>query len=156
MSIVVFRDPDKWDIYFMKLARTASTLSKDRSTQLGAVVVGPDREIRSTGYNSFPRGINDNDPSRFERPKKYMYTAHAEANAVFNAARVGVSLKGCTLYCKWPPCNNCAIAIIQAGISTIVVEQGTVDRAEWDDSMIAAREMLQEAGVDIFIIGEVK
>lgn len=143
---------DKWDKYFMNIANEASKLSKDRSTKLGAVIVGPDREIRSTGYNSFPRGIDDYDESRHERPKKYLYVAHAEANAIYNAARIGVSLKECTLYCKWPPCHNCAIAIIQSGICKIVVEQATVNRVEWDESMNAAQKMLAEAGVILFVL----
>lgn len=139
---------NKWDQYFMTLANAAATLSKDRSTQLGCVIVGPDREIRATGYNSFPRGINDDMPERQERPAKYLYMAHAEANAVFNAARVGVSLKGCAIYCRWPPCAACAIAIIQAGIVEVVCED--LDMPErWGESHKAAMEMLGEAGVKI-------
>lgn len=139
---------DKWDIYFLDLAKRTALQSKDRSTKLGAVVVGPDREVRATGYNGFPRGIDDEAPERHERPLKYRFTEHAERNAVFNAARVGVSLKGCVLYCAWPPCCDCARAIIQAGIVEVVVESMTVpDR--WAEDMTHARVMLSEAGVRI-------
>ena len=101
----------KWDRYFMGLAVQAATLSKDESTKLGCVIVGPDREIRATGYNSFPRGVNDDRPERQGRPLKYKWFEHAERNAIYNAARVGVSLKGCVLYCAWPPCTDCARGI---------------------------------------------
>src|SRR5258708_2603107 len=60
----------KWDDYFMNIARAVSMRSKDHSRKVGCVIVGPDNEIRATGYNSFPRGINDNAPERHERPEK--------------------------------------------------------------------------------------
>ena len=105
--------------YFIKLADVVAEKSKDRSTKVGVVVVGPDREIRSTGYNGFPRGINDDIDERHERPAKYDWTEHAERNAVYNAARMGQSLKDCTMYFNWEPCPcvDCARAIIQAGIT---------------------------------------
>lgn len=138
----------KWDVYFMAMAEHAATLSKDLSTQLGAVIVGPDNEVRSTGYNSFPRGILDNLPERQERPLKYKFFEHAERNAIYNAARVGIPLKGCRIYCAWLPCTDCARAIIQAGLIQIVVKSEDVpDR--WLEDMRAAREMLSEAGVGV-------
>lgn len=143
----------KWDNYFMNLADLAATLSKDESTKLGAVVVGPDNEIRSTGFNSFPRGIIDNLPERQERPLKYKFMEHAERNAIYNAARVGIPLKGCRLYCAWPPCSDCARAIIQAGIVEVVVRGGTTpDR--WEGDFIAAKQMLDEAGVKLYKLVE--
>lgn len=138
----------KWDEYFMRLAEHSASLSKDTSTKLGAVIVGPDREVRSTGYNSLPRGINDYCPERYERPEKYRWFEHAERNAVYNAARIGVSTKGCTLYCAWPPCTDCARAIIQSGIIEVVVLTLEVpDR--WRDDVTASLQMLLEARVRI-------
>lgn len=138
---------DKWDDYFLRICSSASRLSKDQSTQLGAVIVGPDKEIRSTGYNSFPRGIEDHFDYRQQRPQKYFYFEHAERNAIYNAGRVGVPLKGSTLYCKWPPCADCARACIQVGIVEIVYEEMPTNRPGWMESFAAAQEMLNEAGI---------
>ena len=138
----------KWDSYFMELAKHVSSLSKDESTKIGAAIVGPDKEIRSTGYNSFPRGVNDDEPNRQTRPMKYKWIEHAERNAIFNAARIGVSLKGCTLYCsKWVPCTDCARAIIQSGITEVVVESigDIVDR--WKEDFEVSFQMFIESGV---------
>lgn len=112
-----------WDQYFMKEAYNVAMKSKDKSTQVGCIVVGPDNEIRASGYNSFPRGWTDDDPRNVERPFKYSVTEHSERNAIYNAARIGVSLKGCTLYVPWFPCCDCARGIIQAGITEVVLHK---------------------------------
>lgn len=77
---------ETWDDYFIGLARKVSERSKDRSTKVGAVIVGPDKEIRSTGYNGFARGVDDEPEERQERGVKLLITPHAEVNAVCNAA----------------------------------------------------------------------
>lgn len=145
----------KWDQRFLRMALQQADWSKDPSTQVGCVIVGPDGEIRSTGYNGLPRGCNDDDPNRLIRPQKYLYWEHAERNAIFNAARVGIPLKGCTLYvtskpAKFGACANCARAIIQSGITRVVQEPwkeagGAV--ARWSDDTKAGMEMLTEAGI---------
>ena len=86
-----------WDDYFAGLLSQVAVKSKDPTTKIGALIVGPDREIRSTGYNSFPRGLDDNVRERMERPEKYYWIEHAERNAIYNAARCGTTLKGCTV-----------------------------------------------------------
>jgi dCMP deaminase len=85
------------------------------------VIVGPAHEIRSTGYNSFPRGIQDDVAARLERPAKYLWIEHAERNAICNAARAGTATEGCTLYVEIMPCMDCARAVVQAGINQVVV-----------------------------------
>ncbi len=67
-----------WDKYFMSLVYLVALKSKDKRTKIGAVIIGPDNEIRSTGYNSFPRGIDDNVPERQIPDEKYFWFAHAE------------------------------------------------------------------------------
>ena len=114
----------KWDIRFLKLATHISEWSKDPSTKVGCVVVGPDREIRSTGFNGFPRGIQDSDDRLTNRDLKYPLICHAEENAIMHAARIGLALKGCTAYVTWPPCTRCARSLIQAGVSEIVIPSG--------------------------------
>ena len=82
----------KWDQRFLELAKQISTWSKDPSTQVGCVVVGPDREIRSTGFNGLPRGIEDTSERLNNREIKYPMICHAEENAIMHAARTGISL----------------------------------------------------------------
>ena len=136
----------KWDAYYLNLCTVVAQLSKDQSTQLGCVIAGPAHEIRSTGYNSFPRGINDDVPDRQYRPVKYLFMEHAERNAIYNAARVGIPLEGCTLYCQWLPCADCARAIIQAGIVAVVVANMKIEE-RWEASIGAGLQMLRESNV---------
>ena len=89
---------DKWDKRFLHLAKHISEWSKDPSTKVGCIVVGEDREIRSTGFNGFPRGIEDKQERLEDREQKYPMICHAEENAIMHAARIGISLKGTTAY----------------------------------------------------------
>src|ERR1700733_15498817 len=89
---------ERWHRHFLSIAEACALMSKDPSTKVGAVIVGPDREIRSTGFNGLPRGIDDTDERLSDRDTKLKLVVHAEMNAVLNAARFGVSLKGCALY----------------------------------------------------------
>lgn len=141
---------ETWHEYFLSLCKFISRRSKDQNTQVGCVIVGPDNEIRSTGYNCFPRGVNDNLPDRQERPGKYFFFEHAERNAIYNAARVGISLKGCTLYVTWIPCAECARGIIQAGISSVIIETKEIPE-RWKPSCKAALIMLKEANIPVMI-----
>ncbi|WP_245651027.1 deoxycytidylate deaminase [Paramagnetospirillum marisnigri] len=135
-----------WPDYFMGFARHAAAKSKDPSTQVGAVAVGPDGEIRATGYNGLPRGVEDR-PERMERPAKYLWTSHAEENLVAHAARVGVSLKGCRVYVTHYPCSRCARSLIQAGVTAVTVAGGTTSMPA--EEFETAATMFSEAGVDV-------
>ena len=106
---------DKWDKRFLELAKHISDWSKDPSTKVGCIVVGEDREIRSTGFNGFPRGIEDKIERLEDREQKYPMICHAEENAIMHAARIGISLKGTMAYVTWPPCSRCTRSLIQAG-----------------------------------------
>lgn len=140
-----------WDEYFMSLVYLVAMKSKDQSSNLGAVVVGPDNEIRSTGYNSFPRGMNDNNQERQERPYKYYFFEHAERNAIYNAVRFGTPLKNCILYTQGIPCCDCARGIIQAGIKEVVYhelwEKDTADI--WKKHAEMSLEMFNECRVNV-------
>lgn len=144
-----------WDIYFFDLLAVIKTKSKDKSTKVGALVVGEDHEIRSTGFNSFPRGLDDNIPERHKRPEKYYWIEHAERNAIYNAARVGTPLKNCSIYIIAFPCTDCCRGIIQSGIREIVIDvRGGVDEmmknwARWKASMARSYFMSAECGVNI-------
>jgi len=137
----------KWDMRFIELARHISGWSKDPSTKVGCVVVGEDREIRSTGFNGFPRGIDD-DPERLaDREKKYPLICHAEENAIMHAARIGVSLKDSTAYVTWPPCSRCARSLIQAGIREVVYSSNEEIPERWLEDFEISTSMLAEANV---------
>ena len=139
----------KWDIRFLKLATHISEWSKDPSTKVGCVVVGPDREIRSTGFNGFPRGIQDSDDRLTNRDLKYPLICHAEENAIMHAARIGLALKGCTAYVTWPPCTRCARSLIQAGVSEIVIPSGLEIPDRWRDDFEMSMGLPREAEVTI-------
>ena len=142
----------RWVEYFRKLAHTVKLKSKDKNTQIGAIIVGNDKEIISTGYNSFPRGINDEIPSRQERPEKYFWFEHAERNAIYNAARIGVSTDGTTMYLNCGiPCADCTRGIINAGIVRIFCERGEhgAKGIKWEESAERSWDMLEEAGVEV-------
>ena len=141
-----------WVEYFRNLTHQIKLKSKDENTQIGAVIVGNDKEIVSTGYNSFPRGIEDNLKERQERPEKYYWFEHAERNAIYNAARIGVSTKGCTMYLSCGiPCADCARGIINAGIIRIFCERSgaATNLPKWKESGERSWKMFEEAGVKI-------
>jgi dCMP deaminase len=138
-----------WDARFLLLARHIAQWSKDPSTKVGCVVVGPDREIRSTGFNGFPRGIQDSVERLHDRERKYPLVCHAEENAIMHAARIGVALKGCVAYVTWPPCTRCARSLVQAGISEIAYPAGLEIPERWQEDFGISNQMLTEAGLRV-------
>ncbi len=126
-----------WDEFFMGLALTVSKRSIDPRTQVGAVVVDPDRIIVGLGYNGFPRGCDDATLPR-TAPEKYDYIAHAEANALANCS---FRPKGCTLYVTLEPCNTCAMLIVNNQIAEVVY---LMERQH-----VAARRIFSEARVRV-------
>lgn len=221
-----------WDEFFIKMAMHVATKSKDPSTKVGCIIVGPDNEVRSTGYNGFPRGVRETtdvrqhkpveiekmfaggyqvacscgdiiqlggarqgnwdtipedpmhvdqnilrsqiethehfsvpdvqiDPERWARPMKYDLVEHAERNAVYNVARVGIPIAGCRAYLNWEPypCKECAKAFIQAGIIEVIgpdIEfpnhKKKDGKDQWDSGeqwkFTVSQMMMDEAGVE--------
>ena len=140
-----------WINYFRGISHQIKLKSKDERTQIGALIVGKDNEIVSSAYNSFPRGIIDTVKERQERPEKYYWFEHAERNAIYNAARIGVSTKGCTMYLTCGiPCSDCYRGIINAGIATIYCEREGGAKGElWDEHSKRSIQMFKEAGVEV-------
>ena len=140
-----------WNEYLMGFAQHASLKSKD-STKVGAILVGQNNVVLLAAYNGPPMGVADS-PERFERPAKYLYASHAEANLVAFAARQGIRTNGCNVYVTHMPCASCARTLIQAGIHNIVFGNGTTSMPaiEFD----AAREMFAEADVYCHSINDV-
>ncbi len=140
-----------WDEYFMGVAELSGRRSKDPNTQVGACIVSADNKILSMGYNGFPRGCSDDEfPWAREvasdeddsSSTKYPYVVHSELNAILNYR--GGSLEGSKLYVTLFPCNECAKAIIQAGIKTVVYMQ---DKYADTPATRASKRMLNAAGV---------
>lgn len=140
------QDYISWDEYFMGVAHLASLRSKDPNTQVGACIVSEDNKILSMGYNGFPCGCSDEDfpwaREGAELETKYPYVTHGELNAILNYR--GGSLEGTKLYVSLFPCNECAKAIIQAGIRKVVYD---CDKYEGTPSNVAAKRMFDAAGV---------
>ena len=143
------QDYISWDEYFMGVAMLSAMRSKDPNTQVGACIVSQDNKILSMGYNGFPVGCSDDEfpwgkeGDAFDQ--KYFYAAHSELNAILNYR--GGSLEGAKLYVTLFPCNECAKAIIQAGIRTVVY---ACDKYADTASTRASKRMMQAAGVQFY------
>ena len=137
-----------WDEYFMSVVKLAGMRSKDPNSQVGACIVSPDNKILSIGYNGFPRGCSDDEYpwAREGEPldTKYVYVTHSELNAILNFR--GGSLEGSTLYVSMFPCNECAKAIIQSGIKTVIYG---IDKYPDSYGVIASKRMLASAGIQV-------
>ncbi|MBR2349557.1 MAG: cytidine/deoxycytidylate deaminase family protein [Clostridia bacterium] len=143
---------DKWDVRFMEMTRLVSSWSSCYKTnrQVGAVIVR-DKRILTTGYNGAPAGVKScKDRCECMREKlniqsgtrqEMCYAVHAEQNAVIQAAKLGISLQGATLYCTHQPCSMCTRIIINSGIERVVYEQGYPDEF--------SLELFKEAGIKI-------
>ena len=145
-----------WDGYFMDMATFVSTKSKDRSMRCGTVIIGEGNCVLSTGYNGFPRGVDDYNEEYHKRPEKYAWTEHGERNAIYNAARNGVRLLGSKAYITGYPCVECARAIVQAGIVEIIVPTKETDPFflmgrwdDWEESFAKARKILKAGNVRV-------
>ena len=140
------KDYINWDEYFMGIAMLAAKRSKDPNTQVGACIVSPDNIIISTGYNGMPKGCSDDefpwDREGQQDMTKYPYVVHAELNAILNAT--GRDLRGRRIYVALFPCNECAKAIIQSGISEVLYLSD-----KYKDTMLnmVSKRMLDAAGV---------
>lgn len=148
---------ERWDRHFLGMALYHARMSKDPSTRVGSIIVGPDREILSAGFNGFPRGIADTHERLHDRATKLQLVVHAEMNALLAAARTGMRLKGCILYLAatdqsgmvWggPPCTRCTVEIIQVGISEIVSYPIKSAPSKWHGDLTVAKGLLEEVGI---------
>ena len=147
MSSIKRIDYINWDQYFMGIALLSAERSKDPHTQVGACIVGEDNRILSVGYNGMPQGCEDDDMpwgrDGSALDSKYMFVCHAELNAILNY-RGNESVRGAKVYVTLFPCNECAKALIQAGIKELIYAD---DKYEHTMSVIASKRMLKSAGV---------
>jgi len=141
------KDYISWDEYFMGVAHLSGMRSKDPSTQVGCCIVSDKNKILSMGYNGLPIGCSDEDfpwaREGADLETKYPFVTHSELNAILNYR--GGSLEGTKLYVSLFPCNECAKAIIQAGIKTVVYDS---DKYAGTPMNIASKRMFDAAGVE--------
>jgi dCMP deaminase len=145
----------KWDHRFLDMAKNISDWSKDPSTKVGSIAVDPiKKNIISTGYNGFPRGILDAVERYEHKPTKYKLVVHSEMNLIYNATFNGVSLNGSTLYVYGlPVCSECAKGIIQVGVKRVVMWTGDKKVPDnWQDSWVDTENMFKEAGVQYALL----
>ncbi len=138
----------KWDKRFFNLAHEVATWSKDPNCQVGAILISEDKTRISYGFNGLPRGINDSVDRLNDNKIKNLLSVHAELNAIINAQ---CSVKGWTIYTNKFPCLNCALSLIQAGISFLICPDINPN-SKWAENQNLALDILKEKGVYITII----
>ena len=145
----------KWHNRFMDMAKLIADWSKDPSSKIGAVAVNDERRILATGYNGFPKGIEDTPERLNDRPTKHSLVVHAEMNALMNALYSGVSLKGATMYVYGLPiCPDCAKCVIQAGVKHVVIPTDKTDKGAWQSVWEEkSLPMFKESGVQVTVLG---
>lgn len=138
-----------WDSYFMHIAHGVAARSKDPKKQVGALIVGPDRNILSAGYNGFLPEFPDTEEMWCDKESKGKAVIHAEANAVYNAARHGVPIKNSTVYVTIAPCGECFKVLVASGVRKIVC--GNVDkiRPDQQDAIDLLRELKKNCDTDV-------
>lgn len=143
-------DTGRLQDWALGLAKHVSTLSKDPSTQVGAVIFDPKRRLVSAGYNGFARGVNDNTSRLTDRQVKYQLTLHAEKNAIMFAT---APLEGCTMVVTHPCCAQCAALVIQSGIAHVIWPTPDIDfMRRWADDLKLTLQQFEEAGVEVIEI----
>ncbi len=143
-----------WDEFWMRHVYLASSKSKDRSTEIGAILI-KNGILISEGYNGICRKVNDEIKERSERPEKYHWYEHAERNSIYNAARHGIQTLDSVIFTNYPPCTDCARSIIQAGIKEVVCHLqyanhwDKIRRGNWAGHAERTLTMFKESGVNV-------
>ena len=139
------------ETWALDLADHMSRRSRDPGRKVGAVILRPDKTIASAGYTGFARRVCDDPGLYADKPTKLRRTVHAELNAILTARE---SLEGCTIYVSpLYPCSQCAAAIIQKGITNVVVRVGSDGGEGWKESFAESARMFEEAGVSVKLVG---
>lgn len=137
-----------WDQLHITNAVLVSMKSKDPRTKVGAIIVDKNNHPVSTGFNGIPRGVLDNDDRLHDRALKQFFIEHAERNAIYAAKE---DLEGCTIYVTFPPCSDCARAIIQTGIKRVITIKKTAHNpsmAHYNEHLKHSLTMFEESGVE--------
>tara|TARA_B100000927_G_scaffold161479_1_gene130149 strand:+ start:13570 stop:13992 length:423 start_codon:yes stop_codon:yes gene_type:complete len=134
--------------FFKGIVELVSGLSDDPSRGVGTIIVDQNNNILSYGSNTIPTGVIK-DVDRVNKPNKYKWIEHSERNAIYSAAKRGISLDGSKMYCTYFPCCDCARAIIQSGIIELITSKPDINHEKWGESWNLASLMLEESGVKI-------
>lgn len=141
---------NRWVSRYLNLAKEISSWSRDPSTKVGAVIVRPDKTVASLGFNGLPKGVEDLEERLNNRDTKYAFTVHGEKNAILHARE---RMDGYSLFVyPFMPCADCAGAIIQSGIKTVVSLE--CDNKRWNESFDFSKQMFSEAGVELKLFRE--
>ena len=138
----------KWDRRFLRIAEEVRTWSRDPGTKVGCVLV-LDKRIISVGFNGFPQNLSDSLELYQDRDYKLAVTVHSEANAILNAAKNGAKTQGATAYVTFPPCSQCAAALIQAGVERVVCPDPAQAPERWRANFRLGNQMLYNSGVKL-------
>lgn len=147
-----------WQMRFIETAKLKASFSKDPSTKVGAVAVNPETMIElSSGWNGFPRKIEDKHSRLNDRETKYHYTIHAEMNCIYNATYNGVSLRDSWLFVYGlPVCSRCALGVIQVGIDTVccvIGDEQPMRNDKWIKEWEESKKLFDESGVNHILMG---
>lgn len=146
---------DKAIKYFKLASYFGQQFSKDPSTKVGALFLAPGSfQVLSMGYNGFCRGIDDTKNSRWERPAKYLYVCHSEQNGIYNACRRGTSLEKSIAVVTLFPCSDCAKALIQVGVETLISIKPDFTEKRWGAQFKVSMEMFEEVGMKLILLDE--
>lgn len=133
-----------WDEFYIGLAKYMATRSRDPSTQVGAVIVRPDKSVASVGFNGFPQGMDDSSELYSNREEKYSRIIHGEINALNFCQE---SVKGYTMYTTFMPCDRCFVVVAQAGITRFVFPKATEDQlTRWGTAFEKVRGYAKDMG----------
>jgi dCMP deaminase len=136
------------DYALMEQAKQRARFSPDLSRKVGCVIADDHGNILSEGWNTLPEGCQHTH-DRLLRPQKYLWTEHAERNAIYLAARRGVSLEGNTIYVPWYPCFACARAIVSVGLDRIVAFPPDFQDPKWGEEFRSVKILFEEAGIEV-------
>jgi len=141
--------------YLLHKAYLEAKKSHDKSTQNGALLANGNGTPILESFNTIPRDVKIT-PEREQRPLKYKFTEHAERNVIYKAASEGYPTYGMTMVCPWAACSDCARAIIQSGIKTLITHKLAHDRSPpfWQEEIDIAFEMFNEAGVEVIMFSD--
>jgi len=140
-----------WDQRFLSMAELVSGWSKDPSTKVGAVIVTPEHVVVSIGYNGFAQSMPDVARHYANREEKYSRIVHSETNAIVLARK---DVRDHTIYVTLPPCDRCAVTIIQSGITRVVCAEATDDgvKERWQSLFEKSAKYFEESGVEFDIV----
>ena len=136
---------------FVKMTNVVSESSDDDNRKVGCVIVKDGDTIVSYGTNTIPNKVKKLE-DRLQKPEKYKWIGHAERKSISEAAKKGISTEGCEMYCNYYPCSDCAISIIESGISKLYTTRPDFNHHKWGNSWKISKKMFEESGVYVEFI----